>query len=225
MKPLGGDGFASCARRGCRVATVSGFEAPALFPAHGSVVRHPLPSPGSLGERFPRLGGTRRCSDALPPARRAALPSLGATPRGARLFAPPGPGPEPGAGGWSPGSPGREVRGERRRASPVPGGPAVPRPCSEPPAGPGPPGRCGVPAWPPLRAPAQAPARRPFRGSLAGPGPWRSTLGRGDCSAPTPDALPAAWPRLSGRGWLPAGSLRKVSEAFSYIASSFPKLS
>jgi hypothetical protein len=32
-----------------------------------------------------------------------------------------------------------------------------------------------------------------------------------DCSTATQDSLPDGWPTFSGRGWLPAGSQRKVS--------------
>ena len=41
------------------------------MPAHGSATRHPLPSPGSARPAFPQLNGTMRCSNVLPPSRRA----------------------------------------------------------------------------------------------------------------------------------------------------------
>ncbi len=42
-------------------------EAPDLVPDHGSVTRHPLPSPGSSRYKFPRFNGTMRCCDLSPP--------------------------------------------------------------------------------------------------------------------------------------------------------------
>src|ERR1700737_1040882 len=57
-----------CARSAIRwwfVHTVSGFEAPPVFPSSGPVARRPLPSTGSRRLRFPGFHGTMRRSDSL----------------------------------------------------------------------------------------------------------------------------------------------------------------
>ena len=71
--------FASSAIRCCRVDMSPSSDALAMFPSNDSMMRHPLPSPGSLRVRFSWFLGTMRCSDALRPFRRAWLPSLGDT--------------------------------------------------------------------------------------------------------------------------------------------------
>jgi hypothetical protein len=48
-------------------------DALAMFPSNDSVIRHPLPFPGSLRVRFSWFGGTMGCSDALGPCRRASF--------------------------------------------------------------------------------------------------------------------------------------------------------
>ena len=85
--------------------------------------------------------------------------------------------------------------------------------------------RYGVAAWPPRVTKTRAPTSRRFRGSLAEPQRWLSTLRRVGRPTTTQDSLPVAGPSLSGRGLLtrrvPAKGFRDVS----YIPSSFPKLS
>src|SRR5271156_5900289 len=81
VNPISGDCFASSAIRCCRVDTVSGFDAPAMFPSNDSATRHSLPSPGSPRCQFPCFHGTMECSDVLRPSHRTRLPSPGDTMR------------------------------------------------------------------------------------------------------------------------------------------------
>jgi hypothetical protein len=43
-----------------------------------------------------------------------------------------------------------------------------------------------------------------------------------DCSTATQDSLPDGWPTFSGRGWLPAGSQRKVSDHLILLSQASP---
>jgi hypothetical protein len=75
-------------------------------------------------------------------------------------------------------------------------------------------------------ATARAPASRRFRGSIAEPGRWLSTLRWGGRPPTTPDALPVAGRACPGGvgGWLPAGSRRKVSGMLPTSLPPFPGL-
>ena len=105
-----------------------------------------------------------------------------------------------------------KMRREASRASQVPGQPAVPMPCSSTPAGPNTPGHCGMSAWPPLCPQRRLPRDSSFRGSIARP--WDSLFTLRPVQLPAPDAKLASgrWPSATGRDWLPAGLLRKVSD-------------
>jgi len=86
------------------------------------------------------------------------------------------------------------------------GNPCVPMPCSQTPAGPPLPGRFGRAARPPHMATARAPTRRQFRGSIAEPRYWLSTLRRVSCLTATQDSLLDAGQAFPGGIVDPQGS-------------------
>src|SRR5437879_9159355 len=77
---------------------VSGFGVPVIFPSHGSMTRHPLPSAGSPGVGSPASAVLRHAPSPGRPSRRTSFPSLGGTARarpslpGTANAPPPGPG-------------------------------------------------------------------------------------------------------------------------------------
>ena len=110
----------------------------------------------------------------------------------------------PGVG--QPGSPSRlGIRGGDR-TSQVPGGPAVPRPCSGTPAGPDTPGHTARRQGPRCGRRRGLPRLRLLSG--LNPRAWALAVyaSPSRLPAPTQDSLPAAWPSLAGWGWLPTGS-------------------
>jgi hypothetical protein len=196
-----------------------------MFPSNGSMSRRPLPLPGSFRVRFPWFTGTMRRSDSLPPFRRASFPSLGDTTRHVCLFAPTAQTTDRGPGVGNPVAPAginvwRGPGSLRFLGDPLRLCPVL-RPRSDRAHQAHSVCRHGPRIW------QQRRLRRveKFRGSIAGPVRWLSTLRRVGCPTTAQDSLPAAGPSLTGRGCLPAGSQRKVSGDVSYIASSFPKLS
>ena len=137
VNPSSGERFARSAIRCGNVDTFSGSCAPGMFPSHGSVTWHSLPSLGSFRVQFPESHGTVECSDFLRPSRHASLPSRGATRRCARRFVPGGPDAGPRAGGSSSGPRLPDRVAWRRPGSPrFLRNPPVPLPCSPTPAGP-----------------------------------------------------------------------------------------
>ena len=115
-----------------------------------------------------------------------------------------------------------QIRREASRASQVPGQPTVPMPCSSTPAGPNTPGHCGMSAWPPLCPQRRLPRITSFRGSMARP--WDALFTLRPMQLPAPDAKLASgrWPGATGRDWLPAGLLRKVSDDVVLLSRAYP---
>lgn len=183
----------------------------------------PLPSAGSGRIPFPRFAGTMGHSDVLRPSRRASLPSLGDTLRCACRFVPIGPERRPWARGSSSGPHCRTGCARRRPGPPrFLENPLVPMPCSSTPAGPRASGklRClGV-------APAMSTTKAPTTKNLSGLN--RTALGLAVYASsdglPTSDARLASGclPGSTGRDWLPAGFLRKVSEVLVTSLPPFP---
>ena len=85
------------------------------------------------------------------------------------------------------------------------GTPGVPWPCSPTPVGSVTPGHHGVPTRSPRLTRARTPTRS-FRGSIAWPGHWLSTLRREGRPSTTQDSLPAAGQALPGGISYPQGS-------------------
>ena len=85
------------------------------------------------------------------------------------------------------------------------GTPRVPWPCSSTPVGSVTPGQYGVPTRSPRLTRARTPTRS-FRGSIAWPGHWLSTLRREGRPSTTQDSLPAAGQALPGGIGYPQGS-------------------
>ena len=123
VNPNCGDCYASAAIRCCRVDTVVGFEAPAMFPSNGSVPRHPLPSAGSGRVPCPCVAGTMGCSEALPPLRPCSV-AVAQPYHPVRLCSslPRGPTPAGGPELWSWQPRANRCRDGDGRASQVPGG-------------------------------------------------------------------------------------------------------
>src|SRR5262249_54495405 len=151
-------------------------------------------APPSL-HRVPRSGSPvsavlRGAPTPIRPFRRTSLPSIGDTTLAPGLL------PSAGAHG----------RGHGEIGVPVPepemsvgtdgspkflGTPGVPWPCSSTPVGSVTPGHHGVPTRSPRLTRARTPARS-FRGSIARPGHWLSTLRREGFPSTAQDSLPAA---------------------------------
>src|SRR5271156_2619435 len=225
VNPISGDCFASSAIRCCRVDTVSGFDAPAMFPSNDSATRHSLPSPGSPRCQFPCFHGTMECSDVLRPSHRTRLPSPGDTMRrglcvcSQRSRSPDrGPGvrhPVPSTGNGAhggvqdlPGSWGtlmllcRVLRPRRDR-------------CVR---------RLDVIG----AAPAMSTTKAPTTTYLSGLNGTASELAVYASCGRLPEPARNTRFRLlansAGWDWLPTGFQRKVSALYPYIASPFPKL-
>jgi hypothetical protein len=207
---------------GVKVTASSRHEVLVRVPTDHSTTRHPLRSPGSARLAFPCFHASMRCSDSLqtfPP--RFVCASLGGTTPCACLR--------------------RSTQTRRRsgawsfavwqlRASSYRDGVAGPprfldnpdaaTPCSSTPAGPDTPCPSGVPMLPPC-----CQKRRLQRVVLSRLNRTALLLAVYASSWPlrNPDARLASgcWLGFTGRDWLPAGLLRKVSEISS---SSFPKL-
>jgi hypothetical protein len=112
-------------------------------------------------------------------------------------------------------------RTEATRASQVPGQPTVPLPCSPTPAGPNTPGHHDVSAWPPLCPQRRLPRKSCFRGSIARLQDSLFTLRPVRCHTRRKTRFrPLA--SVTGRAWLPAGLLRKVSDITHPPLPSFP---
>ena len=166
-----------------------------------------------LRGEFPSFDGTMALCDYLCPSRRASLPSLGDTLRCACCFAPSGPG-RPTAGlGFVIRSPCRkDTQGDKQG---LPGSRTTRYPYAlffDP-------GRTEHVR--PLRrvdmAPAMSTAKAPtnqssFRGSIARLRDSLSTLRPMQLPAPDAKLASGRWPSATGRDWLPAGLLRKVSD-------------
>jgi len=174
------------------------------------MARRPLPSAGSLGSVPPR----RRYYEALriPAARPAALRCLRlAVSRSHPHFVPVAAecaGREPGVGHPVPPA---GTLPRRRRGLPGSWGTPVSVPCSPTPAGSHAPGHCGAATRLSVPLTTSAPAMRSFRGSIARPAHWLSTLRSPGRPGTTQDSLPAAGQALPGGGRYPAGFHRKVS--------------
>jgi len=183
------------------------------FPPLGPPVGSALPSPGSSEASSPASTVLWPCATPGAPlaalrCRRLAIPCAVPVVCSRRSRTPNrGPGvrgPVPNAG---------IMRRETSRASQVPGQPAVPLPCSSTPAGPNPPGHCRGSAWPPLGPQRRLPRLNPaFEAQWHG---FRTCCLRFVRRVATQDAKLASgrWPSVTGRDWLPAGLLRKVSDA------------
>jgi hypothetical protein len=179
---LGGSDTSTEARRPPRTlastVTVTGRKATRDFPwcpMLGPQASTPLPLHRLLRVEFPCCIGTMRVCDSLRSSRPTPLPSRSgttATPefrsrRRERARAGPGVG-KP--------VPHRPQTVEDVRPPRFPGNPVVPMPCSPTPAGPTTPGLYGASAWPPLCPQRRLPRQCTFRGSIARPGDWLSTL-------------------------------------------------
>jgi hypothetical protein len=157
-----------------------------VFPSNGSLLKHPLPSPGSHAVRFPWLDGTMRCCDFPSPLTPRSLPPRDVTPvpfavrscTAERRCA------------------GRELLSRAPRTGTHLGrrqdlsgswGTFVPMPCSWAPAGPThAPGLYGAPAWPLLQAKAKAPHEQSISG--LNPGAWTLAVYASPEQLPTQDA-------------------------------------
>ena len=193
-----------------------------LVPPAGSARRQRPSLDWVRRDAFPSFDGTMALSDSLRPSRRAWLPSPGDTLRCVCRFAPVGPDTRPRAWGSSFRSPPPEsVRREAVRASQVPVQPTVPMPCSSTPAGPKTPGPCGASARPPLCPRRRLPRIYPaFEAQSHGLGTCCLRFAR---RVTTADAKLASGcrPSSTGRDWLPAGLLRKVSDDVILLSRAF----
>src|SRR5207249_11539738 len=118
-----GISLASVAIRWSRVEMVSGFGVPVIFPSHGSMTRHPLPSAGSPGVGSPASAVLRSAPSPGRPSRRTSFPSLGGTARALDLRSRGMASAPPPSQGCSTGCPSRLSHGDDQ-ASQVPGEPS-----------------------------------------------------------------------------------------------------
>ena len=102
---------------------VSGFGVPVIFPSHGSMTRHPLPSAGSPGVGSPASAVLRSAPSPGRPSRRTSFPSLGGTARALDLRSRGMASAPPPSQGCSTGCPSRLSHGDDQ-ASQVPGEPS-----------------------------------------------------------------------------------------------------
>jgi hypothetical protein len=192
---------------------------PTLGPPVGSA----LPSPGSAETRSPASAVLWRC--ATPCAPLAALRCLRlAIPCGAPVPSLPAVhDAQPRAWGSISGPHYRTLAAGRQSGPPrFPCNPPVPMPCSSTPAGPRTPGHCGVSAWPPRCPQRRLPRINPaFEAQSHG---FRTRCLRFVRRVATQDAKLASgrWPSATGRAWLPAGLLRKVSDGVILLSRALP---
>ena len=197
-----------------------GSESLASIPPTVSWPGAPFPRRGPSG-RFPRVHGSMGRSDSPPPVPPRFVAFARAVSRSHPRFAPvaamcAGHGPGVGHPVLPPGF-AEEASGPPRFL----GDPCVSVPCSPTPAGPRAPGRCGAAARPSVTLTTSAPANLTISGlnrtarALAVHASQRRLPGRHARLAA------GCWPGSAGRGWLPAGSHRKVSACGFPLSQAF----
>ena len=172
-------GLERCAIR-CRfVDTSTGSDAPAMFPSNGVMTRCPLPSAGSLRNRFPGFRGTMGHSDSPPSVSPRFVAFAGRYHRCiAGLLPSGGDARSGGSGELVVRFPSRKLRW-RRRGLPGSWGTLMViaralRPRQDRPRSPGP--SVARPARPPHMSTTKAPSGLIFRGSITRPLTWLPTL-------------------------------------------------
>jgi hypothetical protein len=206
---------ACCARVAivcCRVEMVSDLGMSGIVPLRRSAIRRPLPSTGSFGS-VPRLHqyfGALRLPAALPAALRClrlAVPLFALVLRSRRR-------PSAATAGQGLGVTGcpscRSTRGDGR-TSQVPGEPRCAHALLFDPGGTSAPGHLGASVLPSAATTTSAPTTTTFgapsHGLLTRCLRFVTTITRGHARLAS-----GCWPSFAGRGWLPAGFPRKVSE-------------